>query len=52
MRIITAWFKFIQGNFPLFLLFEMKGDQHRREEYTLSPRVEDQRPHIIINEFG
>ena len=23
-----------------------------RQKYTLSPRVEDQRPHIIINEFG
>ena len=52
MWIIAAWFKFMQGTFPLFLLFKIKGDQRRREAYTLRPRVEDQRPHIIINEFG
>ena len=41
-----------KASFPLFLLFKIEGDNRRREEYTLSPRVEDQGSHIIINEFG
>ena len=45
-------FILFKAPFPLFLLFKIKGDQRKREEYTLSPRVEDQRPHIIINEFN
>ena len=35
-----------------FLSFKIKSDKRRCVEYTLSPRVEDQRPHIMINEFS
>ena len=36
--------------FPIFFLSKIERDKRRRVEYTLSPRVEDQRSHIIINE--